>query len=573
MAVSNNNDCTISNLSQGSISILNAFNKSNSIKTVYEDQLTLFSTKEGKTVILSGEKKTVTLTGNYFTFEGNTLPGTLYDLLSVLPSSLFPVKNCVVNQQDDGYPEVTVSEKDQEKMVLAYQFYQKILAYPTSNLASNFTQALKGILTAKDPSQVDVEAVNAYFKNTELYSSVDFISVSTVMSYVNTYAFSWAGKQESYTYYVYVPESDQSATSAQPPKLVGKVVFTKKSSSEVIDPKDLNSGFEITYQDEEGKSSSLQYDQGRFYANSPSVVTLQPSFTTQSHFTNNPKDSKIIPILYGKVNGVSVLGTLTPQNVEGSVSESSWYAFWHPKSFQQWINLFVNLGGIAVGIQLLVQGVMAIYKKIEQKWGSHAVEESDLEKVRQELKALREQLQKTQDQVGETEIPDETEIGKSIKTGRVRLADQISFQEGLVQTDILTNQNNLLNEYAEIDGVSQQLEISSYEINQALETTETALDGFSSAETPEEATAAAESLNEAISSNSKTIPSLTETLDGLETQAASSLSAQAQANIAESNKALAEWKEYCETAKKMEEQAREGEGADEEGVDDWSLDV
>jgi len=234
-------------------------------------------------------------------------------------------------------------------------------------------------------------------------------------------------------------------TATQAPNFEGEVIFTKKSTSTVEDPMDSNSGYDITFKEAGGAITVLTYGQGQFYSNGLNVIYLQPSFTTKSCLTNNPKDNQIIPILNGNINRVSVFGTQTKQDLSGSNSESSRYAFWHPKNFQQWINLFVNLGGIAVGIQLIEQGVMFIYKKLAQKFTPKPEREDTLKKVNQKLEDLRDQLQKIQDRLGSGEIPDQAGIEESIQEGRAALAAQTSFQEALVH-EILFNQNNVLNE-------------------------------------------------------------------------------------------------------------------------------
>lgn len=332
------------------------------------------------------------------------------------------------------------------------------------------------------------------------------------MSYANNRASSWAGNHLSCIYYLYSPGGDKDVTTAQAPTFVGELIFTKKSSSTITDPMDPNSGYDITFKEAGGPVTILTYGKGQFYSNGPSVVYLHPSFTTRSRLTNNPKDNQIIPILSGNINGVSVFGTQTKQDLSGSNSESSWYAFWHPRNFQQWINLFVSLSGIAAGIQIIVQGAVSIYKKLAQKFTPKPQREEILKKVNQELEDLRKQLQKIQDRLGPGKIPDQAEIEENIQESRTTLAAQTSFQEALVQTEILSNQNNVLSEYAEIEGVTEQIEESSYEIDNAMNSTQTALDQFTAAKTSQEISLAADQLDRSITSNIKIIPSITETL-------------------------------------------------------------
>lgn len=571
METVNSNGCSIINASDSSISILSAFDESDTIKTVYEDQLTLLPTTDEQKTISNGETKTVNLTGNYFTLNGQKIPSTIYDLLSVIPNSLFPIKNSTVNKLGLSYPHLRVTKEDKASMVLAYQFYQKILAYPTSNLAQGFTNALKGILNGNASSKGDIQSItDGFFQGTTLYKSLNFIAVSTIMSYAKNRASSWAGNQLSSTYYLYYPGNNKNATATQAPNFEGEVIFTKKSTSTIEDPMDPNSGYDITFKEAGGSITSLTYKQGQFYSNGPNVIYLQPSFTTKSRLTNNPKDNQIIPILNGNINGVSVFGTQTKQDLSGSNSESSWYAFWHPKNFQQWINLFVSLGGIAAGIQIIVQGVMSIYKKLAKKFTPKPEREDILKKVNQELEDLRDQLQKIQDRLGPGEIPDQAGIEESIQEGRAALAAQTSFQEALVQTEILSNQNNVLNEYAEIEGVTEQIEESSYEINNAMGSTQTALDQFSAAKTPQEVSLATDQLDSSITSNIKTIPNITETLNQVGTQVESELSDQAQANIEASNKAIEELEEARKAVEEMREESEKGEGADDPDVEGWS---
>lgn len=359
---------SITNSSGTNLHVLNSFNESDkALKTVYENTLTLFSTIEGKEVIEDKQTASIKLTGNTFTYDGKTLPGFSYNLLFVEPKIYFPISIAYVSNLDGPYGSITVTEK--EKKILkesAWSFYQRILAYPTSDLALDFLQALK-----ESAHVGNVDAVDAYFQATKSYKDLDFKSVQLVMSYMKNYAGAWCKNQSECTFYLYASLDKEKPLKLQEPVLIGRLEFTKQDLSF---PKiDLTKGYTISFKDDNGIDIPVEFLRGLFREDSLSL-SLAPTFMPKSRLDGNIKEDEIIPFIYGQVNGISVVGVKEKIVPNEKPSQGTPYAFWSFDSFSKLVAASVLGGLILLAIYATAKFV---YAKIRAKMQIRDSEVSD----------------------------------------------------------------------------------------------------------------------------------------------------------------------------------------------------
>src|ERR1043166_480437 len=164
--------------------------------------------------------------------RGATQYRTLYDLIFARPADLFPVAvtSEMLGLVDPVYPPITIAAADQTKHILALKFLINLMAYPTSNLAASYQAALSSAQqNPAKPGDID-NAMAAFFAGTKQYQSLTIDAVTAVTTYINTFAFLWAGASsdftsfnQSATYYLYKPGAAAPGPSSAPPNLVGKL--------------------------------------------------------------------------------------------------------------------------------------------------------------------------------------------------------------------------------------------------------------------------------------------------------------------------------------------------------------
>lgn len=352
-----NDTCHITNNYTYDLAVLEAYdNDPNTTKIMYEQTLSRLSIAGGAKLIKSGKQADVILDETYTDSSGKKQPKLLYEMIFAEPKTLFPIKNVSEMQSltNNDYPPITVQAADANIMQLAYKFQQLIMAFPTSQLAKNFQVALSQ--AGQGTSETDIsDKVDDFFKNTKEFQSLSFESYMTVMTYMQKFPNVFVNNAKSFTFYLYAaPAADNSSLRTnQGPNELGTVVFTKNASTDqVMDPSDGNAGYSIYFVSSEGQQSKLYYDHGQFVSDLNAdipPICLQGTFAQKSMLSGD-KDNTLIPILVGSVNGQAVLGTNVQQVGKDGSDEGSWYAFWHPISFQGWVNLFLELIGVAFGI-------------------------------------------------------------------------------------------------------------------------------------------------------------------------------------------------------------------------------
>jgi hypothetical protein len=205
--------CTITNNAGKSVVVLDAYTSATNVannapQKGYQQTLKLLPLAEGGQVLANGATGTVTLNDTR-TENGETEPNYLYQLLISEPQSLFPVLDVGVALQFESspmsYPPVTVAAAAAKNMTLAFTFCQNLMAYPGSNLAKGFMQAMTA---AQQQSKVSdmMQTIADYFNNTTGFKGLDFLSYLAVSTYMQSFAWTWglaASGQPGRTYWLY----------------------------------------------------------------------------------------------------------------------------------------------------------------------------------------------------------------------------------------------------------------------------------------------------------------------------------------------------------------------------------
>lgn len=364
-ATSVDTSCRVTNNAGTPVVVLDAYTSAtnvatNSPKKGYQQSLKILPLAEGGDVIADGATGTVTLNDTRTDSHGQTQPNYLYQLLVSRPQSLFPVMDAgeaiSFKTTPMSYPPIAVTSAAAKNMTLAHTFCQNLMAFPTSNLAKNFQQAL---VDAQKQSSVDamLKAIAGYFNTTTGFKGLDFPSYVAVSSYIQAFGWVW-GLDDSgnpgRTYWLYAssdagqqpPSTAASAGNASPNH--GSITFSLKGNApNPADPTDPTSGYTITYTPTSGNAVTLTFDGGQVLDNpdTPSIC-LQGTYALKSAFTHADGDNVAWPILVGTLEGTKVIGVSQPP-------ESWWQKNVTSKTFSQWVDLFLKGMGLWMAFDFL----------------------------------------------------------------------------------------------------------------------------------------------------------------------------------------------------------------------------
>ena len=449
--MSNPNDkqpLSVTNNTDDAVAVLDFYStNSKSTAMIFEETLTLAETTDGSKTIANGSTKTVDLS-KVSNKLGLKTPLNAYSLLFVRGSDAFPYLNQPVNfgPMDPKNPSVSVESDSVGKMKLGLKFVANVQALPTSDLAKNYAAALNTTTNATNPDDSN-NAISQFFANTTAYKTLDNTIVTTVQTWLNTFPLIWTGfnpttlepsQNDTQTFYLYSPGTESSGSTTTSPQSQGTLVLTRTNKSP--DPGDKTSGYTCKFQPDSGNSTQLTYQKGQFVSKPDSElspIAIQPTFVLKSTLTNNTSDNVLIPMVAGTVNGVKVMGTTTEQN-----SESSWYAFWHPKTFQATLSLMLSLFGIVMAVEFVGKGLYWLIKKIRGT-------KDPIDKLREDVKSLKEEMRAdSQNRLGNVsdksgaDVPKGENVSSSIDSARMENADnQLNNLKEQLQ-----NQNNRLEE-------------------------------------------------------------------------------------------------------------------------------
>lgn len=403
-----NKNCQIHNNTNVAIAVLDTYNKAaKKTDILYECVPSILPTLSGQKTIAAAKSDKVKL-NDYVPDDvtnpalSDTVYSTDYQLVLAQPSNLFPVKYVdeMLHFSTKTYPDITVAQKDQDTIKLAYQLYQFLSAYPTSKLAKGFYNALDDAFN-KSESAADIEKIIADFlKKTKQYQTLDAPSFAAVMSYITSYPNCFVlvakDKKNYLVYYLYSAPSTTDEKAA--PVFEGRLVFSDKKTPRpaVADPTDANGGYNIRFYSASGDEIDLSYNQGQFVSDTTQDfpdICLQGSFLNKRYLTGNKKDNQLIPILVGVISGAKVLGTTDKQH--GNVKTDP--VFQWPSLLLGLISLLLTLAALLLSLYLgnkavhfLRQEIREVTAKLRGKTGDDNIEPS-----RREFDETRERIRYT----------------------------------------------------------------------------------------------------------------------------------------------------------------------------------
>lgn len=477
-----NKNCKIINNTSSDIVVIDAVGSDTSstvqAQQIYNQNLSLLKTTDGQSIITKNTTGTVTLDDTYKDPDtGKDTYSTLYQLILAAPSNLFPIKiqgemlNFFANPET--YPDVTTTDTDVSNMKLAQQFQQTILAYPTSDLAKNFSAALNNTQqTANSTSDID-KGVAAFFASTQQYQSLDLNMVTAVSTYYNAFCYIWAQYKDTMTYYLY--SSDGTTQKAE-----GTLTLTRTSSSSPAKVTDHNSGYTITYTDSSGNTTPMFYSNGQFVSSLTDdvpAICLMGTFMVKSQLTGKDSDNVIMTVLTGSVNSIKTIGVDTKQD-QGD-DKWAWLGFQVPKTLMGWISLVMQVVGIWMLIDFVKQKLSGTKegaeRKVSEQEGKDLTEEQfdDIKTQMDNIQAeMRQNQQDLLDKFGQGEKLPET-VDQGIQTGREDLTDQLNDQQRDALENGLDAQAERVETVAQYD-VTPELEQIASDIKENVENLENA---------------------------------------------------------------------------------------------------
>lgn len=471
-----NKNCKIQNNSDNELMVLNAVDDSDT-EIIYEGSLTVLNTIDGSNTIAENSTNSIEL--NEYSENPNTgeqIYNTLYDLILVQSTTLFPIENVseMLSFTTNTYPSISVNNANFDQMNSAFKFYQTVEAFPTSNLIKNFNAAMQDA-SAGNITGID-SAVDAFFASTDGFKNVTMNAYATVSSYIEVYPLVWLAGKTSYTYYLYSSGQSSSGNKAAP-TYQGKVTLNKIALGTILDPSDYNSGCTLTFTDPNNQNQTLYYDKGQFVDDKevdiPSIC-LKGSFVFKRNLTYSALDKQVIPFLTGTINNQQVMGSYAKQ--EGGTPESSWYVFWHPHSFKQWFTLIINIMTVLMALGFVCETLTKLTKlvnKLRNKVRNEA-ESDDAQPSEAELSQISDRQDEinvanqeiAQEQLNQLtgcesnncqEVPDASEIEQNILGNRVETQFNINNDRYRNFEDLLDSQENTLQSLAQY-GANEELE-------------------------------------------------------------------------------------------------------------------
>jgi hypothetical protein len=348
-----NNSCKITNNSSKSVVVVDAFTSTaninaNSPRKGYQQTLKLLPLASGKSSIAPGASDSVTLNDTYQS-NGQTMTSYLYQLLISEAQSLFPVMNVgeAVDFSSMSYPPVVVTAAAQANMALAFQFCQNIMAYPGSNLATGFVNAMNQAQQQTTVSAM-MQTIADYFNTTKQFQGLDFPSYLAVSTYIQSFAWVWGldSGTPGRTYWLYSQADAQNGYKT----CQGTVVFTLKSDApNPADPTDSNSGYSIVFNPTNGAGVQLYFNNGQLVndvnVDVPSFC-LQGSYALKSTFTQNQADNVLWAVLCGTLNGQQVIGVSAPPETASGWSIAV-------STFKSLVSVFLEVMGVVMAIDFI----------------------------------------------------------------------------------------------------------------------------------------------------------------------------------------------------------------------------
>lgn len=450
-----NYNCNIINSSGVDVVALEAYTPdatTTNAKQMYDQTLKLI--KNGtQDVITAGTTGTIVLNDTHVDGNGQTQPNTVYNFIMARPGTFFPVKAAGATSFSTPrvFKDITISADDAKNMSLAENFWQTVLAYPTSQLAQDYNTAMTNVSnTATTTTQIDA-GVEDFFKNkTHEFTTLTLGNVMAVQTYYRQYPFVWADYKESKTYYLYT--SDGTKTT-----YVGSVALNLPASAGV--DKKLPDGA-IMFTDASGAQKKLYYTDGQFVDDTTKdvpAVCLQGLFTLKSSLTKVASDNTIIAILSGTVNNATVLGYYEKLQQDEHGDWSGMYDLLHPKNAMDVLNLLGQVMLVVMMLEMLGIGPSRLKELLTRKKAEKNGEEpspTEVEQIRSDCKTEMQKLTETNQKLldkFDAQLKMSDDLNATMKDLQQKMENRFNEAQRSSLQESLNKQGDMLNDMAQYE--------------------------------------------------------------------------------------------------------------------------
>jgi hypothetical protein len=356
-----NKNCNIINNSGVDLMVLDAFATTDDGTQVDFEQSLKPLLSNGSPIIKAGTTGVVVLDDTYLDDDNQPQPSYLYQLIIVRADNLYPVAIApqMLSFSTKSYKDVTVTADALSSMTNSEVFQQTLQAFPDSDLITRFQQACSNAMDDSN-SDTDIDSsTDAFFAGTQQFQNVHLYTLTAIQSYWEMFPYIWAGYQASKSYYLYT--SDGSTVT-----YVGSVGITAPSVVPAGTDSAALKGFVFTFTDASNKTSQLSYVKGQFVDDPKSdvpAIALKGLFQLKSQYTNVSTDNQVMAFLSGKVNGQQIIGYNEKLSQDSNGNWSGLYTLLHPKNAQDWLNLILQIGAVAMTLELFSKPLKALRDK------------------------------------------------------------------------------------------------------------------------------------------------------------------------------------------------------------------
>lgn len=532
--------------------------------SVYNQNLSLLTIKEGGSVIKNGASGTLTLNQQYKDSSGNSHYSLLYDLLVSKSTNFFPVANIGVMASittPHTFKPQTATSDATASIKQASIFQQTISAYPKSKLTQDFRTAMSGAQTAAD-GQADGSSgssgkvanaisskVDAFFKGTKQYKKVTLSNLVAVQTYYNRFPFVWAGFGTK-TYYLYSTDTAKNQVV-----FVGTLGLVPPTTYDLTKP---NAGYSCTFSPAKdptdttttkvnsANTKTLTYLDSLFVDNINSdtpEIAVKGLFMLKSTFTRKSSDNSILPVLTGTISGQTCLGFDEAQT-SGPGGKGFFSGLFDFSSLKGILSAIMLVGGLIMMADWVVGKIKGAREKAAARDAQGEPTTKDLlDKQRAEIESsIKDQFDTLNEKLDSriADAPADPEAAAEAMDGAVGevgdYLDAANVNEGLAA------QADVLEDLASYEGSMSAAEVSS------LSDAATKVSDISDSV----AGASPEKIGDVVEQAQKDLAGVTKDIGDLVTDMDSSLSDASKISITDSQTAAAEAAEKVEEAEKAE---------------------
>ncbi|MFT3704318.1 MAG: hypothetical protein QM802_18260 [Agriterribacter sp.] len=343
--------------------------------------------------------------------------------LVITAGRLYPVKVVYCIPDANGnFADITVDPVDVANMQNAEKFHKYICAFPSSDLTSDYKDALQA-----NENNTDYDWAG-FFKN-HGYDGITNEMITAISTYYNVFPHAWLDYQQTKTYYLYSGDENNQYNLIHQGSLTlnwnGGISFDKR-----------NICIYGTFTDANGKVYTINYSETDYIwyvtdATNNVNLNLRGFFQLKSDLTGVATDNVVSSLLIGSLNNNPVFGwdqapsTLTPVSAntnpgmatpslsaaditDGSGSGMGQYV----SNFNVYkgLQLFLLASSITQGLELIVKYATKIYNKVK------GIKETSLDDIKADADAKYRDIMKRLGTGDTTIVTDVTNVANTKST-------------------------------------------------------------------------------------------------------------------------------------------------------------